>query len=107
MIPLEYFVVLSVLLFSIGLLGIFLQRNAIRILISVELMLNAANINFVAFNSYLATNTYDGWSFSIIIIALAAAEVAIGLAILISLFRSFHEIDLGNIFTLRESMEEN
>ena len=106
MIGIEYFLILSILLFSLGLFGIFTQTNAIRILISVELMLNAANINFVAFNSLYA-GSFDGWTFALVIIAIAAAEAAVGLAIFISVYRSCNEITLGNIFSLRESTEGN
>jgi NADH:ubiquinone oxidoreductase subunit K len=107
MIAIEYFVILSTLIFSIGLFGIFTQTNAIRILICVELMINGAIINFVAFNSLFGTVSYEGWTFALVIIAIAAAEAAIGLAIFISVYRSFGEITLGNIFSLRESSEGN
>lgn len=110
---LSWFVALSAILFSIGLLGVLTQKTAIRILFSVELILNSANINFVAFNSYLqntatgtVTNEYMGWIFAMVVIALAAAEAAVGLAIFISLYRNFKEIAMVNIFELAESQEE-
>lgn len=107
MIGLEFFMALSVIMFSIGLFGIFTQTNAIRILIAVELMLNAANINLVAINAYVGTTDFSGWTFALVVIAIAAAEAAVGLAIFISVYRSFNEITLSNIFTLRESTEGN
>lgn len=106
MIPLSWFLILSAVLFSIGIFGVFTQTNGIRILISVELMLNAANINFVAVNSYLDT-TYDGWAMALVVIAIAAAEAAIGLAIFISVFRSYKDITLGRIISLAENPEGN
>ncbi len=112
---LSWFIALSAILFSIGLLGVLTQKTAIRILFSVELILNSANINFVAFNSYLqntatstgtVTNEYMGWIFAMVVIALAAAEAAVGLAIFISLYRNFREIAMVNIFELAEAQEE-
>ncbi len=110
---LEWFVYLSLILFSIGILGVLTQKTAIRILFSVELILNSANINFVAFNSYLQSTTsgtvidqYMGWVFAMVVIALAAAEAAVGLAIFISLYRNFREIVVANIYELAESEED-
>ncbi len=114
MIPLEYFVALSMVLFSVGILGILTQRSAVRLLFSIELILNSANINFVAFNSYLrstaasnaaVSDQYLGWAFAMIVVAIAAAEAAIALAIFISLYRNFGEISVLDIFSLAENTE--
>ena len=105
MIDLIWFILFSSILFAIGFLGVITQTNGIRILISIEIMLNAANINFVAFNSYLGLVDFSGWSMALFVIGIAAAEAAIGLAIFISVYRSFGDITLGNIFSLGEVKE--
>ena len=86
MIPLSFYLVVSTLLFVIGILGVLIRRNFIIILMSVEIMLNAANLNLVAFSSYLDSMT--GQIVALFIIAVAAAEAAVGLAIIIVVFRS-------------------
>ncbi len=85
MIPLSYYIVVSTLMFVVGLVGILIRKNFLIILFAIELMLNAANINLVAFSHY--SGQVDGQVISIFIIAVAAAEAAIGLAIIIVLFR--------------------
>ena len=85
MIPLSYYVVVSSLLFVIGVLGVLIRRNFIIILMSVEIMLNAANLNLVAFSSYL--DSMAGQIVTLFIIAVAAGEAAVGLAIIIVVFR--------------------
>lgn len=105
MIDIIWFIVFSTALFVTGLLGVITQTNGIRILISVEFMLNSANINFIAFNSYLGLVDFSGWSMALFVIAIAAAEAAIGLAIFISVYRSFGDITLGSIFSLGEATE--
>jgi NADH-quinone oxidoreductase subunit K len=87
MIPLSWYLILSAALFSIGLFGVLARRNAIAILLSVELMLNAVNINLVAFWRYLDPAQMAGQVFAIIVFAVAAAEVAVGLALVISVYR--------------------
>ena len=84
MIPLSWYLILSAALFSIGLFGVLARRNAIAILLGVELMLNAVNINLVAFWRYLDPAQMTGQVFAIIVFAVAAAEVAVGLALVIS-----------------------
>jgi NADH:ubiquinone oxidoreductase subunit K len=88
MIPLSWYLILSAALFSIGLFGVLARRNAIAILLGIELMLNAVNINLVSFWRYgnPAANV-DGQVFAIIVFAVAAAEVAVGLALIISIYR--------------------
>jgi NADH:ubiquinone oxidoreductase subunit K len=99
MIPLSWFLILSAALFSIGLFGVMARKNAVAILLSVELMLNAVNINLVAFWRYGNIVNMAGQVFAIIVFAVAAAEVAVGLALVISVYRRFNtvvadEIDL-------------
>lgn len=88
MIPLSWYLILSAALFSIGLFGVMARRNAIAILLSIELMLNAVNINLVAFWRYLDPVRITGQVFAIIVFAVAAAEVAVGLALVISVYRN-------------------
>jgi NADH:ubiquinone oxidoreductase subunit K len=88
MIPLSWYLILSAALFSIGLFGVMARRNAIAILLGVELMLNAVNINLVAFWRYLNPIQMTGQVFAIIVFAVAAAEVAVGLALVISVYRN-------------------
>jgi NADH-quinone oxidoreductase subunit K len=85
MVPLSYYMILSAIVFLIGLVGVLIRRNIIIILLSIELMLNATNINFVAFSHYL--NNVAGQVFVFFTLTVAAAEVAVGLAIIIALYR--------------------
>lgn len=87
MIPLSWYLFLSAALFCIGLFGVLARRNAVAILLSVELMMNAVNINLVSFWRYLSPALLDGQVFAIIVFAVAAAEVAVGLALVISVYR--------------------
>lgn len=84
----------SVALFFIGVFGFFTRRNLITMLMSVELILNSVNLNFVAFNKYLWADKLDGLFFTIFVIAIAAAEAAIAMAIIINLSRNFQSIDV-------------
>jgi NADH:ubiquinone oxidoreductase subunit K len=93
-VPLTHILIVSTALFFIGMYGLFTRRNMITMLISVELILNSANINFVAFNRYLYPGKLDGIFFSLFIIAIAAAEAAVAIAIFINLYRNFHSIDV-------------
>jgi len=87
MIPLSWYLILAAGLFSIGLFGVLARRNAVAILLGVELMLNAVNINLVAFWRYGDVAVLAGQVFTIIVFAVAAAEVAVGLALVISVYR--------------------
>jgi NADH-quinone oxidoreductase subunit K len=87
MIPLSWYLMLAAGLFSIGLFGVLARRNAVAILLGVELMLNAVNINLVAFWRYGDVTQMAGQVFTIIVFAVAAAEVAVGLALVISVYR--------------------
>ncbi len=91
----QHYLVLSLLLFAIGIIGVLTRRNAIIILMSIELMLNAANLNFIAFAKQ--HGDLGGQVFAIFTITVAAAEVAVGLAILIALFRNRETIDVTDI----------
>ncbi|HEV8082484.1 MAG TPA: NADH-quinone oxidoreductase subunit NuoK [Chitinophagaceae bacterium] len=87
---------ISTALFFIGVYGFFTRRNLITILMSVELILNSVNLNFIAFNKYLWPDKLDGLFFTIFIIAIAAAEAAVAIAIIINLYRSHHSIEVEN-----------
>lgn len=88
MIPLEHFLIFAAILFVTGLCGTLVRRNIVGILMSIELMLNAVNINLVAFSRFTSLDPVTGQVFAIFVIALAAAAVAVGLAIVIALYRS-------------------
>ena len=88
MIPISWYLILAAALFSIGLFGVLARKNAVAILLGVELMLNAVNINLVTFWRYNAPETVTGQVFAIIVFAVAAAEVAVGLALIISIYRN-------------------
>ena len=92
MIPISWYLVVAAALFSIGLFGVLARKNAVAILLGVELMLNAVNINLVTFWSYNAPETVTGQVFAIIVFAVAAAEVAVGLALIISIYRNRNTI---------------
>jgi NADH-quinone oxidoreductase subunit K len=92
-VPLSHILFVSTALFFIGMYGLFTRRNMITMLMSVELILNSVNINFVAFNKYLYPDKLEGVFFSLFIIAIAAAEAAVAIAIIINLYRNFHSID--------------
>ena len=93
-VPLIHILFVSTALFFIGMYGLFTRRNMIMMLMSVELILNSVNINFIAFNKYLYPDKLDGLFFTIFIIAIAAAEAAVAIAIIINLYRSHHSIDV-------------
>jgi NADH-quinone oxidoreductase subunit K len=99
MIPTEYYVFLSAAVFCIGLFGVLTRRNALMFLMSVELMLNAANINLVAFSFQWGNLT--GQVFTLFTMALAAAEVAVGIGIILVLYRNFEGVDVTEATTMR------
>ena len=99
MIPIEYFLGLSAILFVIGAYGVSTKRNAIVVLMCIELMLNAANINFVMFASF--NGDASGYVFRAVLDAVAAAEVAVGLAIVMNLYKTRDTVDLEIINLLR------
>jgi NADH:ubiquinone oxidoreductase subunit K len=87
MVPLENYLILSAIIFSLGVYGVLARRNAVLILMSVELMLNAVSLNFIAFAAYLDPGAAIGAVFAVFVITVAAAEVGLALAIVIRLFR--------------------
>ena len=93
-ISLSQILFVSTALFFIGMYGLFTRRNLITMLMSIELLLNSVNINFVAFNTYLFPDNLDGLFFTLFIITIAAAEAAVAIAIIINLFRSHNSIDV-------------
>jgi NADH:ubiquinone oxidoreductase subunit K len=93
-IPVSHILFVSTALFFIGMYGLFTRRNMITMLMSVELILNSVNINFVVFNKYFYPDKLDGIFFTIFIITIAAAEAAIAIAIIINLYRSHKSIDV-------------
>jgi NADH:ubiquinone oxidoreductase subunit K len=97
MVTLEMYLLLGALLFAIGLFGALTRRNAVAILMCLELMLNAVNINMVAFSRFITPNLLTGQVFAIFIIGIAAAEAALGLAIVIAIFRSRDTINVDEI----------
>lgn len=98
---LYYWILLSLFLFSVGIYGVLTRRSAVGLLISIELMLNAAALNLVAFNRFLFTTKVDGQIFSIFVIALAAAEILVGMAILLMIFRKKQSIDVTQLSHLK------
>ncbi len=96
-IGLEHYLILSAILFSIGLYGALAKRNAVVILMSIELMLNAVNIAMVAFSRYIVPVLLTGQVFALFIIVVAAAEAAVGLAIIMAIYRSRETIDATQI----------
>ncbi len=99
MVPITYYVALSAVLFTLGTLGVLIRRNAIIIFMSVELMLNAANLAFVAFAR--GFDRVNGQIFVFFIIAVAAAEVAVGLALIVAIFNTKQSIDVDEIHSLK------
>ena len=97
--PVHYFLVLSALLFSIGIYGVLARQNAVLILLSIELMLNAVNINLLAFSALLEQSV--GQVFALFVIAVAAAEVGIGLAIVILIFRNRSTVDVDEMSLMK------
>ena len=97
--PVHYFLVLSALLFSIGIYGVLARQNAVLILLSIELMLNAVNINLLAFSAVLEEAT--GHVFALFVIAVAAAEVGVGLAIVILIFRNRSTVDVDEMSLMK------
>lgn len=100
-IPVSWFLTVGAMLFCIGLFGMMVRRSAVGMLLSIELMLNAANINFLAFGSYLKQSTIVGQIFPIFVITLAAAEAAIGLAIVINIYRLERHVDADKITAMK------
>lgn len=99
MAPLSYYFILSAVLFTTGVIGVLVRRNPLIMFMSIELMLNAANLSFVSFARY--RNALSGQVIAFFVMAVAAAEVVVGLAIIISIFRSRVAVDVDDISTLK------
>lgn len=99
MLTVNHFVVLSAILFSVGALGVLIRRNPLIMFMSIELMLNAVNLAFVAFSRYL--HSLDGQVLVFLVLTVAAAEVAVGLAIIVALFRSRASVDVDEVNSLK------
>lgn len=100
-IPLYWFLLVSAALFCVGLYGVLARKNAIAILMGVELMLNAVNINLLAFWRYIAPNSASGLAFAAFIFVIAAAEAAIGLALMISVYRNTQSVDPDKLDSMK------
>jgi NADH:ubiquinone oxidoreductase subunit K len=98
-VPMSHVLIFSLLLFSIGMIGVLTRRNAIIILMSIELMMNSANINFIAFGRVL--DDLGGQLFSVFTIAVAAGEVAVGLAVVLALYRNRDTVNVDEIHVMK------
>lgn len=101
-IPLSWYLIVAAVLFCIGIYGVLARRNAVGILMGVELMLNAVNINLVAFWRYLNPMDVAGQAFALFVLVVAAAEAVVGLALIISVYRNRTDIDAENINLLKQ-----
>ncbi len=97
MVPLSHYLMLGAILFGIGLFGALSRRHAISILMALELMFNAVNLSFIALSRYLPQSRMQGHVFAVFVIAVAAAEAAIGLAIVLGLYRNFKTVNVDEI----------
>jgi NADH:ubiquinone oxidoreductase subunit K len=98
---LEHYLVLSAILFAVGIFGVVTRRNAVGVLMSTELILNAVNINFVAFNHFRHPAALAGQAFAIFVITLAAAEASVGMALVVSIFRSRRSVEIEDVNILK------
>jgi NADH-quinone oxidoreductase subunit K len=99
MLPIAWYLIVSAILFTIGVVGVLIRRNPLVIFMSIELMLNAVNLSFVTFSRYL--DSVDGEMFVFLVLTVAAAEVVVGLAIIVSIFRTRRDIDVDDMNILR------
>jgi NADH-quinone oxidoreductase subunit K len=97
--PITAYLIVSALLFTIGALGVLVRRNPLVMFMSIEVMLNAVNLSFMAFAHFL--NSVDGWMFVFLVLSVAAAEVVVGLAIIVAIFRSRQNIDVDELSSLK------
>lgn len=98
-IPMSWYVIVSAILFTIGVIGVLVRRNPLTIFMSIELMLNAVNLSFITFSKYL--DSVDGQMFVFLVLTVAAAEVVVGLAIIVSIFRTRRNINVDEMNVLR------
>jgi NADH:ubiquinone oxidoreductase subunit K len=96
-IPIQFFLILATIMFFVGVYGFLSRRNLITILMSLELILNSVNINFMAFNRYLFPHKMEGMFFSLFIIAVAASEAAVAIAIILNIYRRFTTINVEDV----------
>jgi NAD(P)H-quinone oxidoreductase subunit 4L len=101
MLQLQYFLILAAALFCIGIYGLVTSRNAVRVLMSIELMLNAVNLNLMSFSNYIDSTEIKGQVFTVFVIAIAAAEAAVGLAIVLSIYRNRDTVDMEQFNLLK------
>jgi NAD(P)H-quinone oxidoreductase subunit 4L len=101
MLQIQYFLILAAALFCIGIYGLVTSRNAVRVLMSIELMLNAVNLNLMSFSNYIDPEGLKGQVFTIFVIAIAAAEAAVGLAIVLSIYRNRDTVDMEQFNLLK------
>ncbi|HRQ22053.1 MAG TPA: NADH-quinone oxidoreductase subunit NuoK [Anaerolineales bacterium] len=99
MVPVDYYIILSAILFALGVLGVLVRRNPLIVFMSIELMLNAANLAFVTFAGYF--KSFDGQIFVFFVIAVAAAEVAVGLALIVEIFKTRRDINVDEMNSLK------
>ena len=99
MVPVDYYIILSAILFTIGAMGVLIRRNPLIIFMSIELMLNAGNLAFVAFSSIY--KSFSGQIFVFFVIAVAAAEVAVGLALIVEIFKTKKNINIDEMNSLK------
>jgi NADH-quinone oxidoreductase subunit K len=97
--PISAYLIVSALLFTIGALGVLVRRNPLVMFMSIEVMLNAVNLSFMAFAHFL--NSVDGWMFVFLVLSVAAAEVVVGLAIIVAIFRARQNIDVDELSSLK------
>ena len=99
MVPVDYYIILSAILFTIGAMGVLIRRNPLIIVMSIELMLNAGNLAFVAFSNMY--DSFNGQIFVFFVIAVAAAEVAVGLALIVEIFKTKKNINIDEMNSLK------
>ena len=97
--PVSAYLMVSAILFAIGAVGVLVRRNPLVMFMSIELMLNAVNLTFIAFAHFL--NSVEGWMFVFLVLTVAAAEVVVGLAIIVSIFRTRSDIDVDELKTMK------
>ena len=101
MVPLSWYLVLAAALFCVGVYGVLARKNAVAVLMSIELMLNAVNINLVAFWRYLTPDVPAGQMFTIIVLTVAAAEAAVGLALIIAIYRHYKTTNVDRVDSMK------
>jgi len=100
-IPIQHFLIVSTIMFFIGICGFIIRRNLITILMAVELILNSVNINFVIFNRYLYPDQLQGHFFAIFVVGIAAAEASVAIALIINIYRKLKNINVDNVNEMR------